>query len=102
MAQNEERLIDAGPLESQLENLAKSWTGTFSGPAYSNALERVKNAPTVDAVQVVRCGECIHQKTIDGYYACCKFMDSPVRVITSPRNYCSSGRRREAATNGRE
>lgn len=45
------RLIGAGPLEEFFENKAKSWTGTWSGPAYSNALERVKDAPTVAGKQ---------------------------------------------------
>lgn len=53
-----DRLIRAWPLEVQFENLAKSWVGTFSGPAYANALERLRKAPTVDAVEVVRCENC--------------------------------------------
>ena len=53
-----DRLIRAWPLEIQFENLAKSWVGTFSGPAYANALERLRKATTVDAVEVVRCGNC--------------------------------------------
>ena len=47
------RLVNAAPLEEFFDNKAKSWTGTWSGPAYATALERVKNAPTVDAVEVV-------------------------------------------------
>ena len=47
------RLVDAGPLEEFFDNKAKSWAGTWSGPAYSTALERVKDAPTVDAAPVV-------------------------------------------------
>lgn len=44
------RLVDAGPLEEFFDNKAKSWAGTWSGPTYSTALERVKAAPTVEAV----------------------------------------------------
>lgn len=47
------RLIDAAPLEELLDNKAKSWAGTWSGPAYAAALEKVKAAPTVEAVEVV-------------------------------------------------
>lgn len=42
-----QRLIDAKPLEEVLRNLAESWRGTFSGPAYGNALKIVQEAPTV-------------------------------------------------------
>jgi hypothetical protein len=44
------RIIDATPLEQLFQNLAKSWSGTWSGPAYLHALEHIKNAPTVAAV----------------------------------------------------
>lgn len=47
-----DRLIKAGPLEEFFENKAKSSVGTWSGPAYSTALEQVKAAPAVDAVEV--------------------------------------------------
>lgn len=46
------RLINAAPLEEFFDNKAKSWAGTWSGPAYSTALDHVKAAPTVDAVEV--------------------------------------------------
>ena len=48
----ESRLVNAAPLEEFLANKAKSWAGTWSGPAYSTALEQVKNAPTVPAVEL--------------------------------------------------
>lgn len=94
MAQNNYRLINATELEAKFANRVKSSTGTWSGPAYASALEELKAAPTVDAVQVVRCSECVHQRIIDGFYACCKFMDSTTRIITNPRNYCSAGRKK--------
>lgn len=46
------RLVKAAPLEEFFENKAKSWAGTWSGPAYSTALDQVKAAPTVDAVEL--------------------------------------------------
>ena len=49
---NKDRLIKAAPLEEFLANKVKAWTGTWSGPAYATALEQVKAAPTVDAVEV--------------------------------------------------
>jgi hypothetical protein len=47
------RLIDATHLEAVFQNLVKSSAGTWSNPAYLNALERLQAAPTVDAVEVV-------------------------------------------------
>ena len=49
---NKNRLIYAGPVGEYLENKARSWSGTFCGPAYADALERVKAAPTVGTVPV--------------------------------------------------
>lgn len=56
----------------------------------NKVISRIKNAPTADVVEVVRCGECIHHsKAI-----------TPGRVICDkhaiPRNdtdFCSDGRR---------
>lgn len=50
MQPHKTRYINAGPVEEYLENRMKSFTGTFSGPAYMNALERVQAAPTVEMV----------------------------------------------------
>lgn len=94
------RLGDLEHLETVFTNLVKSNTGKWSVGGYRDALERIKKAPTVDAVPVVRCADCIHQKTIDNKYACCKFMGTGVRIITNPRNYCSAGRRKEAQPGG--
>lgn len=89
------RLVNATPVEEFLNNAAKSWAGTFSGPAYRTAFLQVKDAPTVDAVQVVRCRECENVREENGVFVCGKFIGSDVKVSTSPDNYCSSGRRRE-------
>lgn len=81
------RMIDATPLENQFKNLAESWQGTFSGPAYLHALERLKKAPTVDAVEVVRCGKCRYCDTID-----CPMSGTPGK--TSANDFCSYGERK--------
>lgn len=64
--------------------------GIMSGVDYAIGL--VNDAPSVDAVEVVRCKACIHQRITDGFYACHKFMGENVSIITNPNNYCSSGR----------
>lgn len=55
------RLIDAGPLEELFKKMANDRAGTWSGPAYITALQRVKAAPTVDAEPVVRCRDCTNR-----------------------------------------
>ena len=63
--------------------------------APGGARKLMQDAPAVEAVEVVRCKDCIHQRTTDGFYACHKFMGENVSIITNPNNYCSFGRRRE-------
>ena len=48
----------------------------------------IDNAPTVDAVPVVRCKNC---KYFDAEWKLC----NNFRNGTSPEHYCSAGRRRE-------
>lgn len=69
------RLIDANALKEDLKNMlarvihesdldfehshAKIWTATITGIKHS--IKRLDKTPTIDAVPVVRCGECIHR-----------------------------------------
>lgn len=66
------RLIDANALKEDLKNMlarvihesdldfdhshAKIWTAAITGIQHS--IKRLDNAPTIDAVEVVRCREC--------------------------------------------
>ena len=92
------KLVDAVPLEEFFTNKAKSWAGSFSGTAYAAALEQVKAAPPVDAVEVTRCKDC--EKWVDGI---CRHFSSYdlaefIKVIehqTAPESYCSNAVRRE-------
>lgn len=53
-------------------------------------VESLKIVPSVDAVQVVRCGECRHKcGEYDGYICCDK------NVWRAPDWYCADGERRE-------
>lgn len=65
-------------------------------------LERVKNAPTVDAVPVVRCKDCKYRTWFAPYYGCGNFespfyvaVDKDVAIMTKPDDYCSYGERRD-------
>lgn len=53
----------------------------------------VENAPTVDAVPVVRCRECIHNyaNMVPGGEGCAKCTELPI----APDFFCKSGERKE-------
>lgn len=53
------------------------------------------DCPLDDVAKVVRCKDCMYQRTADGFYACHKFVGANVSIITNPNNYCSLGRRKE-------
>ena len=65
------------------------------------ALRCIEQAPTVDAVPVVRCSNCIHWVTDDlGNHVCSVFdiansYGEP--VMTKPDDFCSYGERKEGA-----
>lgn len=57
----------------------------------------LREAPTVDAVEVTRCRECkYHEDTsVTGFKHCC-LIDKTVRY----NDFCSYGKRKEGADNG--
>ena len=65
------------------------WDRHFNAYRYSTD-QILKSLPAVDAVSVVRCGECKHLMT-DG--RCFEFADDNIRPSVS--DYCSHGERRE-------
>lgn len=87
---NEKRLIDANNLLERILSLTLTVTGLRNGQGvllellnkYRNGiLQLVNEQPTVDAVEVVRCKNCIYRHT---RYACQgRSMDF----------YCASGKR---------
>ena len=82
---NEKRLIDANALieEANAE-------GAYG---YVDAFQ-IANAPTVDAVEVVRCGDCAvpHNK-----YTGCPELNG---LVTPPDFYCPFGKRKDSDMNG--
>lgn len=86
------RLIDADAVLRDLDTL---WDyATVDGITASTVLAQVKtdvrNVPAVDAVPVVRCGECKHM-TPNG--RCREFADESIRPSAS--DYCSKGKRKD-------
>ena len=83
---NEKRLIDANALLDYFRNERHE----------SEVIEAVKDAPTVDAVEVVRCKDCrfiIDRE--DGTHGCyLHFLED-----CKPDDFCSYGERKDNDTN---
>lgn len=84
------RYIDADneKLRSELFTYTR-YTSIDEAP-FEDALKALDNAPTIDAVEVVRCGECRHMMA-DG--RCYMFADDNIKPSVS--DFCSYGERRE-------
>lgn len=85
------RLIDADALEKRLEHL---WNiSDDSDFANKEVWHALSEAPTIDAVPVVRCKDCKHWKGIpsSNFLEWCNY-----RVMkTMAEFYCATGERRE-------
>ncbi len=93
------RLIDATPLECQAkEGMGNEWNHRAAPTSWAHAeerfLNRIEDAPTVDAVPVVRCKDCKHKgwvqepchgKSVDY----CKVWDCTLRNLET--TFCSYG-----------
>lgn len=90
---NEKRLIDANAL---LRHKRKMSGADFGGEFWDEAVlaSDIKNAPTVDAVEVVRCKNCVvpHNK-----YTGCPELNG---LVTPPDFYCPFGKRKDSDGNG--
>lgn len=94
---NEKRLIDANFLDDRCRRqIAEEWNKKVApvswSEAYKEFLDDVWDAPTVDAVEVVRCKDCKHRAdALDcGNYLCNRKMIGMVR----PNDFCSFGERK--------
>lgn len=87
------RLIDADALLRKLkEHYNKADGKKIYHPSMELAMHDVESAPTIDAVSVVRCGECKYCVFHCGEHFCIKLIAFPV-VETD--DFCSYGERRE-------
>ena len=78
---NEKRLIDANDAQERLCAVCKN---AFPGPChpdYCNFVDAIRDSKTVDAVEVVRCKDCIHR--VIGTWAKC--------TGRKPDDFCSDG-----------
>ena len=97
----EKRLIDANALEKQMSERVKELAEEFGwhdhyATGYDDALTCVELAPTVDAVEVVRCKDCNHAivnvNHIDKPLICCK---TKMVGTTEEDWFCADGKRKK-------
>ena len=81
---NEKRLIDANALRSYMDECSKE---SRFRVYYGYAVSFINAAPTVDAVEVVRCKDCKHRYS-DSW---CKYVDDDDNF------YCARGERKDGA-----
>ena len=93
---NEKRLIDANALlETITKNVAENLTAAEN---VGRIIIAVTNAPTVDAVEVVKCKDCKHTEF---HFCVCVYCED-VEIVYCPKHhkhmkaddFCSYGERR--------
>lgn len=95
------QLIDATKAIESIDEIVCSMSVCINSDYYNGmrsmkdmALHAIEKQPTVDAVQVVRCGECSHSEV-------CKMDEGDVRYChifemqTEDDYYCADGERKE-------
>ena len=89
------RLIDADALQNILLPITTALEHEYGslGGAVSGCMKHIDNAPTVDAVPVVRCRECKHKDGMPGQpnIDCWQMHDD---------DFCSYGERKDDVGNG--
>ena len=91
---NEKRLIDANALLAELDKFVNPMPDTnglhFLG-GLSTAITEIENAPTVDAVEVVRCKDCFYNAN-----GCCTHSEPYDDTRYRPDYFCADGYRKES------
>ena len=94
------RLIDADNLDFTFDRRCFSEGDTQYVRGVDDAIGVVNNAPTIDAVPVVRCRECIYYKICDewetGKRMLCEIHHHSYLDHDGDEHFCSWGQRREA------
>ena len=92
---NGKRLIDANALISYIDECSQE---SRFRVYYGYAKSFIDDAPTVDAVPVVRCRECNHCDPEN--YHCDHPMSTAAPLRRKPDDFCSYGERKDGADNG--
>lgn len=98
----EKRLIDANALAEHIKDLPTWWAddgGVYGKPMKypdgmfdcEDVISSIEYAPTVDAVEVVRCRECVHwEKQVDSMQGRCELLQQ----YPTGGWYCANGERK--------
>ena len=90
----EKRLIDANALLKEIDGIHQRHYANssyqFIHDFFLAMFRRIKNAPTVDAVEVVRCKDCDYYEKEYRGFGFCKYFD----VGRADNDFCSSCIRR--------
>ena len=91
---NKKRLIDANALIAEYDRVHIGEPG--------KARKLMADAPTVDAVEVVRCRECKHAWIHPGGYVYCNMdgRSAHERIFFNLDSFCSYGERKDGDGNG--
>lgn len=87
------RLIDADALmQTYAKFVAPSNNSDFENePTWNDAVSLLESAPTVDAVEVVRCKDCTYCKRFNELRGTCL----KLRLITQPKTIIVQGEKRK-------
>ena len=94
------RLIDADALQNILLPITTALEHEYGslGGAVSGCMKHIDNAPTIDAVPVVRCRECKYRFKNNGHdKSGCPIIDT--NIWMDDDDFCSHGERKEGADN---
>ena len=96
------RLIDADDLYQEAENRSEKMNGYFNELSRVITAWDINHAPTIDAVQVVRCKDCEHWETVverkRAKNGMCARHES--LCITKYDAFCSQGERKKQQGDG--
>lgn len=86
------RLIDADALMKRMDDSARN--GGLNLADYCKISRWVAKAPIIDAVEVVRCKECVLWSPVGKHTGKCPFLIGE-HQCTGDDHYCSCGERKE-------
>lgn len=89
------RLIDGNRLVKETMPQYKELMGTDIGHGMGMMLAEINAAPTIDAVPVVRCKDCIFWDDYIGRGRCDGRENGLMREYTKPDDFCSYGERKD-------
>ena len=101
------RLIDADrlnkPIYAEEDNITGSGMSYDEICGYNDGIDiawnKIEQAPTIDAVPVVRCKDCIRRYDTDEC-PMCFLIEGKYYEYTNGNGFCDRGERKEGVTNG--